>query len=228
MINLNLNVSPLPVTSKFNYLNRRYEYVSKIAVVSYTRNILFVTLKKKFIKVPFLPSEESAAGDASNSISSLLRHIRISGIYENATLPCIAHRKYGKVWKYIDDHFPSLLFAVKPELVRELSRARKPNAVNLRFRNLHATSVTVPGNPHLFLLTEGRWNIFQNTWRADNEWNTTDLFRWTVRFYTWRFLVLPTRPMDSWWSVVETGYMHTHLYPISKLKSSLNLLVWDY
>jgi len=129
-----------------------------------------------------------------------------------------------KVWKYIDNHFPSLLFAVKPELVRELSRIRKPNAVNLRFRDFHATPVTVLGNLpiYLFLLTEGRWSIFQNTWRADNEW---DLFRWTVRFYTWRFLVLPTR---YWWSVLETGYVHTHLYSISKLKTSSNLLVWDY
>lgn len=81
------------------------------------------------------------------------------------------------------------------------------------------------------LLTEDRRSIFRNTSCdeirrvRDNGWDTADFFRWTVRFYTWRFLSLPY-PFGWPMSLVETSLACPHLYPISKLQTSLLESTW--
>lgn len=106
-------------------LVRRHECVNKVA--KHKKHLICEHLKKH--------SLSSLRGKCRRRRDISLLRREIFGIYESA----ITHGKYGN----IGDHFPSSLFAVKPELVRELTRARNPGAVNLRFRDSHATPVTV-------------------------------------------------------------------------------------
>jgi len=156
----NLNSSIISFLSYINYYAQRYEY-EQSSETFYSR---MEKLRKtpKFIKVLFLPSEKSAVGDGSNSISSLLHRTRISGIYESAIVFCIAHGKCGN----ISDHFPSPLFVVKPELARETSWAKNIGAVSPLPRSPHdCRHGPQKPYPSFFLLTDDRCNIFQNTSR---------------------------------------------------------------
>lgn len=144
-------------------------------------------------------------------------------------LSCITHGKYGN----IGDHFPSPLFAVKPELARELTRVKNPGAVNLCFRDSHATLVTVLRKPYPSFSTYWRQmehfseHVAMRDTRYERYMNgTTNVIlrigsNGSFVFIHDAFSLSFAHPMNSRWTLVETGLVCPHLYVISKLETSI-------
>lgn len=185
------------------------------------RNILFTSehlekkKKKTFVKMPFLPSEESAAG---YSISSLLH--KISGISIG-----IPYRVW-KVWKYRR----SLSIAIVRRKTGTRSRAesgrgtRAPwisaSAIPTRLASRSAEPLSI-----FFSTYWGQMEHFsEHVARRDMSGTTNEILRTDSDrpfvFIHDAFSLSSVHPMDSWRSVVETR-MCTHLYSISKLETSL-------